>query len=108
MRLLLIEDEERLAEALAYILKKQNYGIDVAYDGNTGQNLAESGAYDLIILDRMLLGKEGITLLRELRGQRITTPVLMLTAKDSIHDRVQGLDAGADDYLVTPYFQGTS
>ncbi|MDQ7095630.1 response regulator transcription factor [Desulfosporosinus sp. PR] len=103
MRLLLIEDEERLAEALAFILKKQNYGIDVAYDGNTGQGLAESGAYDLIILDRMLPGKEGITLLKELRGQRITTPVLMLTAKDSIHDRVQGLDAGADDYLIKPF-----
>ncbi|MDP4127067.1 MAG: response regulator transcription factor [Bacillota bacterium] len=103
MRLLLIEDEERLAEALAYILKKQNYGVDMAHDGDIGQSLAESGSYDLIILDRMLPGKEGVILLRELREQGMTTPVLMLTAKDSIADRVEGLDAGADDYLVKPF-----
>lgn len=103
MRLLLIEDEERLAEALAYILKKHNYGVDLAYDGETGQSMAETELYDLIILDRMLPGKEGIDVLKDLRRQGITTPVLILTAKDSISDRVNGLDAGADDYLVKPF-----
>ena len=103
MRLLLVEDEERLAEALAFILKKHNYGVDLAYNGEIGQNMAESGAYDIIILDRMLPGKEGVTVLRELRRQGIATPVLLLTARDTISDRVEGLDAGADDYLVKPF-----
>jgi len=103
MRLLLVEDETRLSEALAYILKKNNYGVDTAYDGETGQAMAETGVYDLIILDRMLPGKEGVALLKELRIQGIHTPVLLLTAKDSLQDRVEGLDAGADDYLVKPF-----
>ncbi|HZK85505.1 MAG TPA: response regulator transcription factor [Desulfosporosinus sp.] len=103
MRLLLVEDEPRLSEALTYILKKNNYGVDAAYDGETGQAMAETGVYDLIILDRMLPRKEGVELLRELRGQGIHTPVLLLTAKDSLQDRVEGLDAGADDYLVKPF-----
>jgi len=103
MRLLLIEDEKRLSEALAFILKKNKYGIDTALDGIKGQEMAETGIYDLIILDRMLPGREGITILRNLREQGIKTPVLMLTAKDAISDRVEGLDAGADDYLIKPF-----
>ncbi|MHB1653310.1 MAG: response regulator transcription factor [Desulfitobacteriaceae bacterium] len=103
MRLLLVEDEERLADALAYILKKNKYGIDVAYDGETGQAMAETGVYDLIILDRMLPGKEGVSLLKDLRRRGISTPVILLTAKDSIKERVEGLDAGADDYLIKPF-----
>ncbi|TGE32927.1 response regulator transcription factor [Desulfosporosinus sp. Sb-LF] len=103
MRLLLVEDEPRLSEALAYILKKNKYGVDTAFDGETGQAMAETGVYDLIILDRMLPRKEGVSLLKELRSQGITTPVLLLTAKDSIQDRIEGLDAGADDYLVKPF-----
>jgi len=103
MRLLLVEDEPRLSEALAYILKKNNYGVDTAYDGDTGQAMAETGVYDLIILDRMLPRKEGVTLLKELRRQGLHTPVLLLTAKDSVQDRIEGLDAGADDYLVKPF-----
>ncbi|HVJ47737.1 response regulator transcription factor [Desulfitobacterium sp.] len=103
MRLLLIEDEERLAEALAFILKKQNYGVDLTFDGETGQLMAESDAYDLIILDRMLPRKEGLNVLRDLRKQGIITPVLLLTAKDTVTDRVEGLDAGADDYLIKPF-----
>lgn len=103
MRILLIEDEPRLSEALTYILKKNKYGIDNAYDGETGQAMAETEVYDLIILDRMLPRKEGVTLLKELRKQGITTPVLLLTAKDSIQDRIDGLDAGADDYLIKPF-----
>jgi len=103
MRILLIEDEERLSEALAYILKKNKYGVDTALDGITGQEMAETGIYDMIILDRMLPGKEGLSVLKELRAQGIKTPVLILTAKDAINDRVEGLDAGADDYLIKPF-----
>ncbi|KJR49434.1 Regulation of D-alanyl-lipoteichoic acid biosynthesis, DltR [Desulfosporosinus sp. I2] len=103
MRILLVEDEPRLSEALTYILKKNSYGVDTAYDGETGQAMAETGAYDLIILDRMLPRKEGVALLKELRNQGIHTPILLLTAKDSLQDRVEGLDAGADDYLVKPF-----
>lgn len=103
MRLLLVEDEKRLADALAYIFKKNNYGIDVAYDGITGQEMAETGIYDLIILDRMLPKKEGVSVLKHLRSTGIKTPVLLLTARDAVEDRVEGLDAGADDYLVKPF-----
>lgn len=103
MRLLLVEDERRLSEALSYILKKNNYLVDTAYDGPSGQDMAESNIYDVIILDRMLPGKEGLSILRDLRRQNISTPVLILTAKDEIKDRVEGLDSGADDYLVKPF-----
>lgn len=103
MRLLLVEDEQRLSEALAYILKKNKYVVDVAYDGEDGQEMATTGTYDLIILDRMLPGKEGVAVLKELRALNITTPVLLLTARDTVEDRVTGLDAGADDYLVKPF-----
>ncbi len=103
MRLLLVEDEERLSEALAYILRKNNYAVDTALDGTSGQYLAETGIYDLIILDRMLPAKDGLQVLRDLRSQGMETPVLLLTAKDAVKDRVEGLDAGADDYLVKPF-----
>lgn len=103
MRILLVEDEQRLSEALAYILKKNKYGVDTAYDGITGQEMAETGIYDVIILDRMLPGKEGVQVLKEIRAQGIKTPILILTAKDTINDRVEGLDAGADDYLIKPF-----
>lgn len=103
MRILLVEDEERLSEALSYILKKNRYAVDTALDGITGQDLAETDIYDIIILDRMLPGREGMHILRNLRTQGIKTPVLMLTAKDTIADRVEGLDAGADDYLIKPF-----
>jgi DNA-binding response OmpR family regulator len=103
MRILLVEDEVRLAEALSYVLKKNGYGVDVAHDGITGQDMAETGIYDLIILDRMLPGKEGLQILKELRKSKVTTPVLILTAKDAVGDRVEGLDCGADDYLIKPF-----
>lgn len=103
MRLLLIEDEKKLSDALSYILRKNSYGVDVANDGITGQELAETGIYDIIILDRMLPGKEGVSILKELRKQGMSIPVLILTAKDEIRDRVEGLDAGADDYLIKPF-----
>lgn len=103
MRLLLVEDEKRLSDALTHIFKKHNMGVDVAYDGETGQEMAETGIYDLIILDRMLPKKEGLMVLKALRGNGIKTPVLLLTARDAVEDRVSGLDAGADDYLVKPF-----
>ncbi|WP_027364210.1 response regulator transcription factor [Desulfotruncus alcoholivorax] len=106
MRILLVEDEQKLADALAYILKKNKYGIDTAYDGESGQAMAETGVYDLIILDRMLPHKEGVQILKEIRSQGISTPVLLLTAKDSVTDRIEGLDAGADDYLIKPFSTG--
>lgn len=98
-----MEDEVRLAEALSYIFKKNGYGVDVANDGITGQDMAETGIYDLIILDRMLPGKEGLQILKELRKSKVVTPVLILTAKDAVGDRVEGLDCGADDYLIKPF-----
>ncbi len=103
MRILLIEDEADLADALAYILKKNNYMVDVAYDGISGEEMAETCIYDLLVLDRMLPGKEGVAILKNLRGKGIRTPVLLLTARDSVEDRVEGLNSGADDYLVKPF-----
>ena len=103
MRLLLVDDEQRLADPLAYILRKNNYGVDLAYDGETGQAMAETGIYDLIVLDRMLPNKEGVEVLKDLRHKGIMTPVILLTAKDSVTDRINGLDAGADDYLIKPF-----
>lgn len=106
MRILLVEDEIHLSEALVYTLKKSNYIVDTAFDGIVGQEMAESGLYNIIILDRMLPGKEGLDVLKTLRKQGITTPVLILTAKDSIKDRIEGLDSGADDYLIKPFSKG--
>jgi DNA-binding response OmpR family regulator len=106
MRILLVEDEVHLSEALVYTLKKNNYVVDAAFDGITGQQMAESGAYNVIILDRMLPGKEGLDVLTELRKQGITTPVLILTAKDSVKNRIEGLDSGADDYMTKPFSKG--
>lgn len=103
MRILLVEDEIHLSDALVYTLKKNNYIIDAAFDGIEGQRMAETAVYNVIILDRMLPGKEGLQVLRDLRKQKITTPVLILTAKDLIQDRVEGLDSGADDYLIKPF-----
>ena len=103
MRILLVEDETRLAEALAQILKKQGYLVDVTDDGAAGLDMAETGIYGVIILDRNLPNMEGVEILKHLRKKRITTPVIFLTAKDTIPNRVEGLDAGADDYLVKPF-----
>jgi len=103
MRLLLIEDERRLSDALVMILEDNKYSVDTAYNGESGQDMGETGIYDLIILDRMLPIKEGVDVLKAIRLKGIKTPVLLLTAKDSIEDRVEGLDAGADDYLIKPF-----
>ena len=103
MKLLLVDDEVRLVEALSHTLKKNGYVVDSAFDGNTGLEMANSGVYDLIILDRMLPGHDGMSILKELRAQLVNTPVIFLTARDSAEDRVDGLDAGADDYLIKPF-----
>lgn len=103
MKLLLIEDELQLSDALSQLLHKNKYSVDAVYDGEDGLNYALSGIYDLIILDIMLPKLNGVEVLKELRKNNISTPVLLLTAKGEITDRVTGLDAGADDYLVKPF-----
>jgi DNA-binding response OmpR family regulator len=103
MRLLLVEDEPKLVKALTHILKKNGYLLDQAMDGEAGFEMATSGSYDLIILDRMLPGRDGVSIVREMRSIGLQTPVLFMTAKDTPEDRVEGLDAGADDYLIKPF-----
>jgi len=103
MRILIVEDERKIANALKKGLMQENFAVDVCYDGDEGLSFALDEPYDLIVLDRMLPGKDGMDICRELRGAKIQTPVLMLTAKDKIRDRVEGLNAGADDYLVKPF-----
>lgn len=103
MRLLIVEDEKRLASTLRDLLYRQGYEVDMCHDGLTGLDNARSGIYDLILLDAMMPGMDGFTLLRELRRGGDATPVLMLTARGELEDRVQGLDCGADYYLTKPY-----
>jgi len=103
MRILVIEDNHRLSSSLAANLTHEGYSVDAAYDGQEGQDLAELTPYDLIILDILLPEKDGLQVCRDLRRRRIHTPILLLTARDSVDDRVQGLDCGADDYLVKPF-----
>lgn len=103
MRILIIEDETRLANALAQILTEQKYMTDVAYNGSDGLDYGLSGIYDAIILDVMLPGINGFELAQKLRQGKIETPILMLTAKDAISDKVTGLDSGADDYMTKPF-----
>ena len=103
MNILIVEDEKRLADALAHILLEQKYMVDVVFDGAEGLDYGISGIYDCIILDIMLPSMNGFDVCLELRRQKITTPVLMLTAKDTISDKVRGLDAGADDYMTKPF-----
>ena len=103
MRILLVEDNKRLSNSLRMTLEDDGYAIDTAFDGLDGEEMALMGTYDVIILDIMLPEKDGLTVCREIRNKRINTPVLMLTARDALDDRVSGLDSGADDYLVKPF-----
>jgi DNA-binding response OmpR family regulator len=103
MRILLVEDNRRLNNSLRMSLVEDGYAVDPAFDGLEGEELARSAEYDAIILDVMLPNKDGFTVCKELRSSRINTPILMLTARDAIEDRVTGLDSGADDYLVKPF-----
>jgi heavy metal response regulator len=103
MRILLVEDEQRIAAIIRKGLQEERYTVDAARDGVEALDSAFAAAYDLIILDVRLPGRDGIAVCRELRAQGNQTPILMLTARDSVDDRVRGLDAGADDYLVKPF-----
>lgn len=103
MRVLVVEDDERIAEAVAEALRDQHYVVDIAADGEAGWDFAEAVPYDLILLDIMLPKLDGISLCRRLRQKGFRVPVLMLTAKDTSTDKVMGLDAGADDYVVKPF-----
>ena len=103
MRILLVEDEKALADALQYKLQQNKYQVDVVYDGQTGEDYALSGIYDVLIFDRMLPYKEGLDILKSVRQAGIHTPAMFLTARDTVNDRVDGLDAGADDYLIKPF-----
>ena len=103
MRILVVEDEVRLAEAISQILKEQKYQTDVANDGIDGLDYAMYGDYDVIILDVMLPGKDGFQIVKELRAAKKQTPIIMLTARDDVHDKVRGLDQGADDYMTKPF-----
>lgn len=103
MLILAVEDEKALLQTIAGVLSDEGYQVDTADRGDDGLLLAERGIYDLLVLDIMMPGMDGLSLVRTLRAKGIMTPVLFLTAKDSIESRVEGLDAGADDYLVKPF-----
>lgn len=103
MRILIVEDELHLAEALTQILKKHNYSVDAVHDGRTGLDYALSGIYDLLLLDIMMPEMDGVTVLKTLRQKGVSTPVILLTAKGEITDMVTGLDYGADDYIAKPF-----
>ena len=103
MRVLLVEDDEVISERLKRALEKEGYPTDIAYDGQVGLDMARMGEYSVIILDVMMPKRDGWSVCQALRDSKNTTPILMLTAKDAIEDRVKGLDLGADDYLVKPF-----
>lgn len=103
MRILIAEDEVHLAEAVSQILKKNNYSVDMVHDGRSGLDYAQSGIYDLLLLDIMMPEMDGITVLKKLRSEGIHTPVILLTAKGELSDKVTGLDYGADDYIAKPF-----
>jgi DNA-binding response OmpR family regulator len=103
MRILVVEDEHKIANSIKKGLEQEKYAVDVAYDGKEGLDFATTEDYDIIILDRLLPGIDGVEITRVLRGKNIHTPIILLTAKGQVSDRVEGLDAGADDYLNKPF-----
>jgi DNA-binding response OmpR family regulator len=103
MKTLVIEDEKKVSRLLKLSLEGENHAVDTAYDGESGEKSALTGKYDVIVLDLMLPKKSGIEVLKSLRSKGISTPVLILTAKGNLEDKVEGLDNGADDYLVKPF-----
>ena len=103
MRILLVEDDIRIAEETAEALKKRGSAVDVLHDGEQALYAPKDTAYDIILLDLGLPGMDGITLLRRWRSQKISTPVIIITARDGLDDRISGLDVGADDYVVKPF-----
>lgn len=103
MKILIIEDEKLLAESLKTLLESKGFDVETVYDGVTGKEYAQLGVYDLLILDVMLPGLNGCQLAKQIRASRCGTPILMLTAKSSLEDRIEGLNAGADYYLTKPF-----
>ncbi len=103
MRILMIEDNKDLCDAVYYQLQKEDYTVDVCYTGDDALDYALNPSYDLIILDRMLPVMDGLSILKAIRKKGLTVPVIMVTAMDGLHDRIDGLDGGADDYLVKPF-----
>lgn len=103
MRVLIVEDERRLADALGAIMEKQRYSADVVYNGEDGLDYAMSGQYDVVVLDVMLPLRNGFDVVHEMRRRKNATPVLLLTARDELNDKVTGLDSGADDYMTKPF-----
>ena len=103
MHILVVEDEQRLAQVIKQVLDEEGHVTELAFDGEEGFDLACSGSYDLVVLDWMLPTMSGPQVARSLRREKVPTPILMLTARDTVADRVEGLDAGADDYLVKPF-----
>ena len=103
MKILIVEDEVLLANSLKTLLEKKGFTVEVAYDGETGKDYAETGVYDLLILDVMMPKLNGYDLARQGRAERCATPILMLTAKGELEDRIEGLNAGGDDYLTKPF-----
>ena len=103
MHILVVEDEQRLAFLLRRVLLEERHTIDLAHDGETGLDLALSDTYDVVILDVMLPGYDGFEICRQMRAERVLSPVLMLTARGAVEDRVKGLNVGADDYLTKPF-----
>lgn len=103
MQILIVEDEVRLAQALGQIMREAGYFVDTAHNGEDGLRYGMCGLYDVIVLDIMLPGKDGFEVVKELRDRQISTPVIMLTARDDVKDKISGLDSGADDYMTKPF-----
>jgi len=103
MKILVVEDEKKVAAFIKKGLEEDKFEVELAFDGEKGEELASKNAFDLIILDILMPKKDGLTMLEELRAKHVATPVLMITAKGSVEDKVRGLDSGADDYLVKPF-----
>src|SRR5947199_52185 len=103
MHILVVEDEQRLAYLLRRVLLEERHTVDLAHDGQSGLDLTLSGTYDVVILDLMLPGLDGLEICRQMRAEQVMSPVLMLTARGAVEDRVTGLNVGADDYLIKPF-----
>lgn len=106
MRILLVEDDRRLSESLKFQLEKEGFTVDACEAGDDGLHFILQGAYDLILLDRMLPGMDGVTVLKRMRRENVASPVILLTALGELGDKIEGLDAGADDYIVKPFAFG--
>ena len=103
MQILIVEDDIRLAKAVKQILEENNYQVDMVHDGQSGLDYAETGIYDVVILDVMLPVMDGFEVAKQLRRKDVSTPILMLTARSQIPDKIEGLDSGADDYMTKPF-----